>query len=79
MNPANRDHPALYCNAIIVKDSAWIWENNAPEELDNHTGLRARVKYRHVMSDVGCTVFRYVPYATSLTTPGINILSLAMG
>lgn len=52
-----RDHPALYAKSLIIRDWKWIWADNPPVELTHPGGLKARMKFRHVMSDVGCTVY----------------------
>ncbi|KAH7914022.1 tRNA-specific 2-thiouridylase [Hygrophoropsis aurantiaca] len=51
------DHPALYCRSITVSDWASIWKDHRPDGLSDPAGLKARTKFRHVMDDVGCTVY----------------------
>jgi hypothetical protein len=57
-NIYDRDHEALYSRAISCTDWNWIWRNEPPRELDRPEGMRARTQFRHVMSDVGCTVMK---------------------
>ena len=56
---SHRDHPALYVASIRVRDFHWIWADGEPREV-SQLGLDARVKYRHCMTDVPCTVYRWV-------------------
>ena len=56
----NRDHPALYVESIRVRDFRWIWADDEPWQVSQPCGLKARVKYRHCMTDVPCTVHRWV-------------------
>lgn len=56
----DRDHPALYVESIRVRDFRWIWADDEPREVSQPCGLEARVKYRHCMTDVPCTVHRWV-------------------
>lgn len=56
----DRDHPALYVESIRVRDFRWIWADDEPREVSQPSGLEARVKYRHCMSDVPCSVHRWV-------------------
>ena len=60
----DRDHPALYVESIRVRDFRWIWADDEPREIPQPSGLEARVKYRHCMTDVPCTVHRWVVYAS---------------
>ena len=53
------DHPLLYKSAIVAQDWQWIWANAPPANLVHPDGLKARVQFRHRMSDVGCIVRRY--------------------
>ncbi|KAF9227589.1 5-methylaminomethyl-2-thiouridylate-methyltransferase [Gyrodon lividus] len=51
------DHPALYFKNICVSDFSWIWADSPPEEVLQPSGLKARMKYRHCMTDIACTVY----------------------
>lgn len=51
------DHSALYAQSLIIHDWAWIWADSPPIELMHPGGLKARMKFRHVMSDIGCSVY----------------------
>ncbi|EJD02272.1 tRNA-methyltransferase [Fomitiporia mediterranea MF3/22] len=52
-------HPALYSSGVLVRDFHWIWEDEIPRDVDcQQPGLRGRVKIRHRMTDVPCTVRR---------------------
>ncbi|KAF8844544.1 5-methylaminomethyl-2-thiouridylate-methyltransferase [Paxillus ammoniavirescens] len=51
------DHPALYVNNIHVSDFNWVWADSPPEEVLQTSGLKARMKYRHRMTDIACTVY----------------------
>ncbi|KAG2146213.1 tRNA-specific 2-thiouridylase [Suillus clintonianus] len=51
------DHPALYAQSLTVRDWTWIWADSPPKELVNPGGLKAGIKFRHVMSDIGCSVY----------------------
>ncbi|EGN95715.1 hypothetical protein SERLA73DRAFT_76789 [Serpula lacrymans var. lacrymans S7.3] len=53
------DHPALYCSSLLVQNWAWIWADSIPQALRDGAGLKARMKFRHVMPDIGCTVHLY--------------------
>ncbi|KAG1890835.1 tRNA-specific 2-thiouridylase [Suillus subluteus] len=52
-----RDHPALYAQSLTIRDWTWIWADSPPIELMHPGGLKARMKFRHVMSDIGCSVY----------------------
>jgi len=52
------DHPALYVDGIRVRDFRWIWADAEPREVSQPCGLDVRVRYRHRMTDVPCTVHR---------------------
>lgn len=69
----NRDHPALYVESIHVCDFSWIWADDEPRNVSQPFGLEARVKYRHRMTDVPCTVHRWVA-CTSLFNSAIDPL-----
>ena len=56
----DRDHPALFVESIRVRDFRWIWADDEPRAVSLPSGLEARVKYRHCMTDVPCTVHRWV-------------------
>ncbi|KAH7929648.1 5-methylaminomethyl-2-thiouridylate-methyltransferase [Leucogyrophana mollusca] len=51
------DHPALYCSSVVVPEWTWIWKDHHPRGFSDPRGLQARTKFRHVMEDVGCTVY----------------------
>ncbi|KAG6376402.1 tRNA-specific 2-thiouridylase [Boletus reticuloceps] len=53
------DHPALYVEGIRVRNFHWIWADDEPPEV-RPSGLKAHIKYRHCMTDVPCTVHRWV-------------------
>lgn len=50
-----RDHQSLYCRILHVQDWRWIW-GDSPPDLDRPEGFRANMKFRHVMSDIPCSV-----------------------
>ncbi|KAG1893283.1 tRNA-specific 2-thiouridylase [Suillus fuscotomentosus] len=51
------DHSALYAQSLTIRDWTWIWADSPPIELMRPGGLKARIKFRHVMSDIGCSVY----------------------
>ncbi|RPD66555.1 5-methylaminomethyl-2-thiouridylate-methyltransferase [Lentinus tigrinus ALCF2SS1-6] len=51
------DHPALFCNSIVVDKWKWIWDDTPPSGIDDE-GFRGRVQYRHRMMDVPGTIQR---------------------
>ncbi|KIJ69208.1 hypothetical protein HYDPIDRAFT_185069 [Hydnomerulius pinastri MD-312] len=51
-------HPALFVRTLRVSDFNWIWANSPPVEISQPSGLKARIKYRHCMTDSPCTVYR---------------------
>ena len=51
------DHKALYAQTLTVYDWTWIWTDKPPIEITHPGGFEARIKFRHVMSDVGCIVY----------------------
>jgi len=53
-------HPSLYKKRIIARDWHWIWTDNPPVAIDQPEGFRAKMQFRHRMTDVSCTVRRYV-------------------
>jgi tRNA-5-taurinomethyluridine 2-sulfurtransferase len=55
-----RNHEALYCRTLHVKDWKWIWSDSPPPELTNAEGFRARMQFRHVMPATPCTVQKLV-------------------
>ncbi|TFK63355.1 5-methylaminomethyl-2-thiouridylate-methyltransferase [Pluteus cervinus] len=52
------DNPSLYCSEFQVVQFSWIWADRPPARLDDPNGYPASVKFRHRMTDVGCTVWR---------------------
>ncbi|KAF8077558.1 tRNA-specific 2-thiouridylase [Lyophyllum atratum] len=52
------DHPLLYCRSFWVADFTWIWADSPPPDLESEAGHRARLKIRHRMEAVPCTVYR---------------------
>ncbi|GLB34533.1 putative tRNA methyl transferase [Lyophyllum shimeji] len=52
------NHPLLYCRSFSVQDFAWIWADSPPVGLDSESGYHARLKIRHRMEPVACTVHR---------------------
>lgn len=54
-----RTHPSLYSAGLITRNFRWLWETRSPEGIDSANGIRARVQFRHRMTDVPCIVKRY--------------------
>jgi tRNA-specific 2-thiouridylase len=54
---AFRDHSALYAQSLTIRDWTWIWADSPPIELMHPGGLKARMKFRHVMADIDCSVY----------------------
>ncbi|RDB22190.1 tRNA-specific 2-thiouridylase MnmA [Hypsizygus marmoreus] len=51
-----KDHPSLYSSGIQIQNFAWIWADTPPLPIFTEEGFRARVKHRHRMESVLCTV-----------------------
>ncbi|KAG2141510.1 tRNA-specific 2-thiouridylase [Suillus cothurnatus] len=51
------DHSALYAQSLTIRDWTWIWADSPPIELMHPGGLKARMKFRHVMADTDCSVY----------------------
>ncbi|KZT23973.1 5-methylaminomethyl-2-thiouridylate-methyltransferase [Neolentinus lepideus HHB14362 ss-1] len=58
------DHPALYSNAMTVKDFEWILSDAPPLAVfDKTDGFKTRIKYRHTMETVPGTICRHGNYS----------------
>ncbi|KAG2141519.1 tRNA-specific 2-thiouridylase [Suillus cothurnatus] len=51
------DHSALYAQSLTIRDWTWIWADSPPIELMHPGGLKARMKFRHVMADTDFSVY----------------------
>lgn len=56
-------HPSLYSTGLVTRNFRWIWDSWYPNDIDSSNGVRARVQFRHRMSDIPCIVKGYATAA----------------